>query len=52
MWRKLDRMLSDRERMKRMGAAGYRALEEKYNFEKYYDTVMGMRERILREHLY
>ena len=45
---KLDRMLSDRERMKEMGAAGYRALKEKYNFERYYETVMGMREKIVQ----
>ncbi len=45
---KLDRMLSDRERMKEMGAAGYRALLEKYNYKCYFDTIMGMRERILQ----
>ncbi len=45
-------MLRDRMRMLHMGAAGYRAVAEKYNFETYYDTVMGMRERILQEHLY
>lgn len=43
---KVDQMLSDRERMLRMGAAGYQALVEKYNFEKYYETVVGMRNRI------
>ena len=43
---KVDQMLSDRERMLRMGAAGYRALVEKYNFEKYFETVMEMRNRI------
>lgn len=48
---KLDEMLSDRARMCEMGAAGYRAVVEKYNFETYYDTVMAMRERILQEHL-
>lgn len=41
--RKLDAMLSDRERMKAMGAAGYRAVVEKYSFERYYDTVMQIR---------
>ncbi len=46
---KLDQMLSDREHMKKMGAAGYLALEEKYNFDRYYETVMGMREKILQE---
>ena len=44
---KLDRMLSDRERMKEMGAAGYRALLEKYNYECYFETIMGMRDQIL-----
>lgn len=44
---KLDAMLSDRERMKKMGAAGYRTLLEKYNYKCYYDTIMGMREKIL-----
>lgn len=48
---KLDAMLSDRERMKEMGAAGYRTLLEKYNYESYFNTIMGMREKILREHL-
>lgn len=44
--RTLDEMLSDRERMLSMGAAGYGAVVEKYNFNKYFDTIMGMRERI------
>ena len=48
---KLDAMLSDRERMPAMGAAGYRAVVEKYNFKNYFDTIMGMREKILRERL-
>lgn len=52
LFQKLDDMLSDRERMCKMGAAGYRAVVEKYNFETYYDTVMGMRERILQEQMY
>ena len=49
---KLDSLLSDRARMMRMGAAGYRALTEKYNFETYYGTVLEMRDRIQRERLY
>lgn len=49
---KLDEMLSDRVHMCEMGAAGYRAVVEKYNFETYYETVMAMREKILQEHLY
>lgn len=48
---KLERMLSDRERMKEMGAAGYRALLEKYNYESYFNTVMGMREKIMQKRL-
>lgn len=44
---KLDKMLSDRERMKKMGAAGYRALSEKYNYKCYFETVMGMRDKII-----
>lgn len=48
---KLDAMLSDRERMLSMGAAGYRAVVEKYNFDKYFGTITGMRERILQERL-
>ncbi len=39
---KLEEMLSDRERMKDMGAAGYRALVEKYNFETYFETIQAM----------
>lgn len=46
---KLDDMLSDRERMKKMGAAGYRALLEKYNYKCYFETIMWMREKILQE---
>lgn len=49
---KMDEMLKNRNRMLQMGAAGYRAVAEKYNFETYYETIMGMRERIVREHLY
>lgn len=37
---KLAEMLSDRERMKIMGAAGYRALSEKYNYEQYYEKIL------------
>lgn len=45
---KLDCMLSDRERMKKMGAAGYQALSGKYNYRHYFETIMGMRDQILR----
>lgn len=46
--RKLEEMLSDTERMKAMGAAGYRALVENYNYENYFEAVMEMRNRILQ----
>lgn len=49
---KLDRLLTDRARIREMGAAGYRALADKYNFDNYFNTVMQMRDRIMREHLY
>ena len=49
---KLDRLLSDRTRIREMGAAGYRTLAEKYNFDNYFNKVMQMRDRIIREHLY
>lgn len=49
---KLDRLLTDRTRIREMGAAGYRALADKYNFDNYFNTVMQMRDRIMREHLY
>lgn len=52
MFSKLNDMLSDRERMLSMGAAGYRAVVDKYNFKNYFDTIMGMREKILRENLH
>lgn len=48
---KLLAMVSDREKMKRMGEAGCQAVIEKYNFKRYFDTVMDMREKILREQL-
>ena len=48
---RLDAMLSDRRRMLSMGEAGSRAVVEKYNFESYFDTLTGMREKILRENL-
>lgn len=48
---KLDVMLSDHGRMLAMGAAGYRAVVEKYNFKSYFDTITGIREKMIREHL-
>lgn len=50
--RKLLEMVSDREKMQRMGEAGYRAVVEKYSFKRYFDTIMDMREKILRERLH
>lgn len=44
--RKVDDMLGDRTRMLAMGAAGYRAVVEKYNFRQYYESVTGMVERL------
>lgn len=41
---KLAMMLSDREQMKVMGAAGYQALVEKYNFDRYFETIQTMLE--------
>ncbi len=40
--RKLLAMVSDRERIRCMGEAGYRALVEKYNFDIYYQKIMQM----------
>lgn len=45
---KLDKMLSDRERMMRMGAAGYQALTEKYNFDRYFETIMQIRDKVIK----
>lgn len=50
--RKLKLLVSNRDRIRQMGAAGYRALTEKYNFDNYFNTVMQMREKILQEHLH
>lgn len=50
--RKLLAMISDREKMKRMGEAGCQAVAEKYNFKRYFDTVIDMREKVLREQLH
>jgi glycosyltransferase involved in cell wall biosynthesis len=43
---KLDRLLSDRGRILKMGAAGYDALVHKYNFQVYYDSLMGILEKM------
>lgn len=44
---KLFTMISDRDGMKRMGKAGYQAVVEKYNFNRYYETIMEIREKQL-----
>ena len=49
---KLEKMLSDRERMKAMGAAGYRALMEKYSFETYQKAIEAMLEKMQEQKLY
>ena len=50
--RKLEFLMSDQDRIRQMGTAGYLTLMEKYNFDHYYNKVMQMREKILQEHLY
>ncbi len=42
---KLEQLLSDRNRMKQMGAAGYRALVENYNFDRYFTSIMQIVEK-------
>ncbi len=44
--KKTDRMLADRTRICKMGAAGYKALEEKYNFRIYYESIIGILEKM------
>lgn len=44
--RKLDLLLSDKDKMCDMGAAGYRAVIEKYGFERYYNGIMEIVEKI------
>ncbi|MGN0278035.1 MAG: glycosyltransferase family 4 protein [Lachnospiraceae bacterium] len=45
---KLDCMLSNRQRMLDMGVAGYRALTEKYNFDRYFETIMQIRDKVIK----
>lgn len=45
---KLDCMLSNRQRMLDMGAAGYQALKEKYNFDRYFETIMQIRDKVIK----
>lgn len=47
--RKLELLVSDREAVRRMGAAGYRAVEEKYSFRQYYDGIMEILGKIQKE---
>ncbi|MCM1387500.1 MAG: glycosyltransferase family 4 protein [Bacillus sp. (in: Bacteria)] len=44
--KKLELLLSDKERLLSMGAAGYRAVIEKYGFKRYYDGILEIREKI------
>lgn len=44
--RKLELLVSDRERICQMGAAGYRAVIEKYNFRRYYDGILDILEKV------
>lgn len=47
--RKLDKLLSDKDRLLAMGAAGYRAVVEKYGFKRYYDGIMEILEKIEKD---
>lgn len=44
--KKLDKLLEDREKLLSMGAAGYRAVVEKYGFKRYFDGVMEILEKM------
>lgn len=50
--KKLDAMLSDRNRIQKMGAAGYKAIVEKYNFRRYYESITGILEKMKDHSLY
>ncbi len=42
---KLEKMLSDKQKLLAMGAAGYQAVVEKYNFNRYYRSIMEILEK-------
>lgn len=44
--KKLELLLADRQKIREMGAAGYRAAAEKYTFQRYYDGIMEILEKI------
>lgn len=39
LYKKLELLVSDKERICRMGAAGYLAVKQKYHFQRYYDGI-------------
>lgn len=44
--KKLDMLLSDKEKLLAMGAAGYKAVVEQYGFARYYDGIMEIWKKI------
>lgn len=44
--KKLTLLLSDRDKLLAAGAAGYRAVIEKYNFERYYNGIMEILDKM------
>lgn len=48
---KLSSLLTSRDKIRKMGAAGYQSLVEKYNFDHYYNAVMMMRDKMLQAHV-
>ena len=40
--KKLELLVSDRDRIRGMGAAGYKAVKDKYHFQRYYDGILEM----------
>lgn len=49
--KKLELLVSDRDRIRRMGAAGYKAVEEQYHFQRYYDGIQEILEKLRGEEL-
>lgn len=44
--RKLELLVSDKDMIRRMGAAGYHAIKEKYHFQRYYDGILEILEKM------
>lgn len=44
--RKLELLVSDKDRIRRMGAAGYLAVKQKYHFQRYYDGIQEILETL------